>query len=459
MANGEAYGPYRSGLSVTFPNDVLQRTAPLERQLDRQFREQMYDRRIREQRRRENAEQRRRIFEFNPNVLAGEYQGYFADKIQNELLPYASRVYRGDTLPSEASEAEVYKRIGDIRKEAAMVNDFSRSTNELYKQLKEGIKSGFIAEGPAMKKFDLLYQKENGRLRKPEELDFDTLENFMQDDSIKNVGKYAEDYYNTLEKEYMYTRTVPTSFGKTRSQDVLVTYNDIYEDFNGDGIPDIDDSGKLIPRANKEMLFKIRQANREYYDLIVRDAELEDASPLDILKRHIMLYGGGLSEEIKRSSTISPDQTTSPSKYGIPEEDVVRTEGRVDFIHDVVTGAYPAGLKAINGVEYSGDRLSGVITSADVVDKDVYSADYQGPRKKKMFVITYRDDRYPGMPSKTIEIDITTPEGQEEAGQLFNNIMSKELKGTKGQVYPENFRKVWKFKYGTRETDDPLEIL
>lgn len=458
MANGEAYGPYRSGLSVVFPNDVGQRVAPLERERQRQFQEEVYDRRLRERQQIENDQFLRELYELNPEVVPPHYQQLLSDRVRSEVIPLGTMAYRGDTPPSQASLQRLHGSINEIRRDENIVNEFYRRSSEVRKAI-ESDKTGFINKAYANEKLKRLWKNEDGSWKTPGELSesFAELDTFLEDDAMKNVGEMYSKYLDENEKEYFFTRDIPTQFGKYRSQDIKMTYKGDWV-MGDDGKP-IVRNGNMIPEIDEDSLLKIKHDMPELYEAILFRAEEEGVSPIDFLEELQVLRAGQPVEQILRSTTISPDRTTSPSKYGIPEEDVVRTEGRVDLIHDIVTGVYPAGLKAINGVEYSGDRLSGVITSADVVDKDVYSADYQGPRKKKMFVITYRDDRYPGMPSKTIEIDITTPEGQEEAGQLFNNIMSKELKGTKGQVYPENFRKVWKSKYGTQPTDDPLEIL
>lgn len=442
------FGPYRSGASVTFQNDVNQRLAPLADDIQFRRQEEMYQRRLREQQRRENSNFLREVYDLNPEVVPPHYQQMISDEVQKAVFPLGRQAYSGDAVPSEGSVQKLYGSINEVRKKAGIVNSFYQRTAELRKAI-ESDKTGFIDKGYAEQKLKNLWVNGDGSWKTPEQLAdaFTDLETFMEDDAMKNVGAMFDSYSDTKQRKYYYTKDTPTKFGKYRSQDIEASFNDLYE---------LDDSGKpryvngnLVPKASEEVLADIKFENPDLYEAILFRAEEKGVKPIDFLSDMITLRGGGVEEKIMRSSTISDSKANDTTgRYGIDPDEVMSTENRVDFIHDVVTGTDPSGASSINGVNYSGEEFSGEIISVRSEDQMGPMPTGVEPSKNQFFVIKYRD-KY-GQVGE-VRIDTSTPDGRERAGQLFNNILSKDLKGTKGQVYPENFRKVWKQKYSASQ--------
>jgi hypothetical protein len=420
------------GEAHVFQPDVQQRIFPLEQELQRQQREDLYRRQQQVQQQRENESFLRQAFEFNPDVILGQYQPYIANRVKNEFIPKAIRTWRGNQQPTDADLQDVYKTQNDILRDTKMINDLDHKTQLIYQTLKEDKnKAGEIAQGPAQQKLKNVIWNPDNTPRKPSEIDFSKLDNFFDDHALKNLGAMSKNYLNTLADNIAtFSYEQPSAYGNVSRKIVSVTAPDIFKTRINPYTRQAEylvPNGMMVPEISDKYLFMLRKDRPDIYDEYEKDAELEsratnsDVSIKDIAQRYVSMYLGVKNEE-KYQNIPQPKDFNLNIVGGIDPKRIPMATERYENVMELIKTKDQALLERVKAGKIDGQQI--------------VKAEYTDPEKTSI-TVTYNSTMM-GIPQKIVlPLNIDNASNMAAAADNINDIINYTVPDARKVTYDE----------------------
>jgi hypothetical protein len=463
MVDYGKYGYAVPGEAYIFPDNFNKVAGPLEHEMQRKEAEEAYQRQVRAQQQKENAAFLRNAFEFSPDVLMAQYQPSISKRVQDEYIPLATRVYRGDQQPTQADEQKLYTLQNDIKRQANMINKLNGTLQANYNRFKDD-KTGEINETFFNKKMKDLVWNPDDTVKPIDQIDFNAIEKFWDDPRLLNLGARTGNFYKTLENIVTEsTSDVPSAYGNAARQTVKITAMDMYETRVNPKTGETEfvlEEGKLVPKISDKFLFQLQKEDPVLYDGYATEAKSEsdltnnNVTIKDIAQRYANLHTG-YKKEVQTQNISKPGGGFNMNFGGLQQARVPIVEERVDRVVKNAIEAINGGPQLLENIK-AGTIDGRQIINAKYDDFDTENVPGQGPImvNPKKIIVTYRVKAVTGQEiekSQVIKIDFKNdPYG---ALENINRIMNTPEKGERGQVSVDEFRT------GLKQRSDYNEII